>query len=137
MKITGPKGVSSQPSSRSARVDGGFSVGGADRSGSASAAAPMSGASGVGSLAALMALQELDTVEERRRKAIRRGGGLLDRLDALKVAMLDGGGGASALQALARAVAEERRYAEHAGLKDVLDHIETRAAVELAKAGLR
>lgn len=97
----------------------------------------MAAASGVGSLAALLALQQGDTAEERRRRSIRRGGGLLDRLDALKLALLDGGDPGSALQALSRAASEARETEDDAGLKDVLDHIETRAAVELAKAQMR
>ena len=136
MKISRTGGVQGQASSRGGKVEGGFSLGGAAQASGPAASAAMSGLGGVSSVSALLALQETDTVEERRRKAIRRGGGLLDRLDALKVALLEGGGG-NALQALARAVAEERQDQDDAGLKDVLDHIETRAAVELAKARMR
>lgn len=88
-------------------------------------------------MAALLALQEEDGPEARRRKAIKRSGGLLDRLDALKVAMLDGGDGAGVLQALAKAAAEERHGDPDPGLQAVLDQIETRTAVELAKANRR
>lgn len=135
MKVTGPGPVSSQTSQRTARASGGFSVAGAPSG--ASAATPMSGAASVGSVAALLALQEEDGPQERRRKALRRGNGLLDRLDAVKVALLDGGDGAMALQALARAAAEQRHGDPDPELQDVLDHIETRAAVELAKARYR
>jgi len=135
MKVTGPGPISSQSPQRTARSEGGFSV--SKGAGGSSAATPMSGAASVGSVAALLALQEEDGPEERRRRAIRRGAGLLDRLDAVKVALLDGGDGALALQALARAAAEERQGDPDPGLQDVLDHIETRAAVELAKARRR
>ena len=135
MKVTGPGPISSQTPQRTARSEGGFSV--ARGSGGGSAATPMSGPASVGSVAALLALQEEDGPDERRRKAIRRGSGLLDRLDAVKIALLDGGDGALALQALARAAAEERQGDPDPGLQDVLDHIETRAAVELAKARRR
>lgn len=135
MKVTGPGPVSSQTSQRAARSEGGFAV--SKGSAGASAATPVSGAASVASVAALLALQEEDGPQERRRKALRRGSGLLDRLDAVRVALLDGGDGGLALQALARAAAEERQGDPDPGLQEVLDHIETRAAVELAKARYR
>lgn len=135
MKVTGPGPISSQTPQRTARSEGGFSV--SKGSGGGSAATPVAGAASVGSVAALLALQEEDGPLERRRKAIRRGNGLLDRLDAVKVALLDGGDGALALQALAKAAAEERHGDPDQALQEILDHIETRAAVELAKARYR
>ena len=135
MKVSGPGPISSQAPQRAARTGGGFSV--ASGPGPTSAATPTAGASGIASVAALLALQEEDGPEARRRKALKRGSGLLDRLDAVKAALLDGGDGASALQALARIAAEERHGDPDPGLQDVLDHIETRAAVELAKARTR
>lgn len=135
MKVTGPGPISSQTPQRTARSEGGFSV--SKGSGGGSAATPVAGAASVGSVAALLALQEEDGPLERRRKAIRRGNGLLDRLDAVKVALLNGGDGALALQALAKAAAEERHGDPDQALQEILDHIETRAAVELAKARYR
>ena len=81
-----------------------------------------------------MALQGVEDATERRRRAIRRGGGLLDRLDELKLAMLGGESGAPALERLARSLREERPEDADEGLKGLLDQIELRAAVELAKA---
>ncbi len=136
MKVNGPGPVSSQTSSRQRQAEGGFSVSGS--SGAATpAAASVSGMAGVGSIGALLALQAADGPEERRRRAMRRGGGLLDRLDALKLAILGGEDGSSALQALARASSEQRDQTDDPGLTDLLDHIDTRAAVELAKARYR
>ena len=40
---------------------------------------------------ALLALQEVDGPLERRRRAVRRGGRLLDALDAVKLALLGDG----------------------------------------------
>lgn len=136
MKVTGSGPVSTPSSSpRSSRSSGGFAV--AAGPGKTAAAAPTAGTAGIASVAALLALQEEDGPEARRRKAIKRGGGLLDRLESLKIALLDGGDGAPALQALARAAAEERHGDPDPGLQAVLDQIETRTAVELAKAQLR
>jgi hypothetical protein len=84
-----------------------------------------------------MALQGVEGPLERRRRAIRRGGGLLDRLEELKLALLSGESGEAALDRLTRGLREERADEEDAGLKSVLDQIDLRASVELAKAELR
>ncbi|MBA4001077.1 flagellar assembly protein FliX [Brevundimonas sp.] len=137
MKVTGPSGTTSTPSSRTSRTSGGgFSLpsGGASGPGAASAA---SAAGGVAGVSALMALQGVEDATERRRRAMRRGGGLLDRLDELKLMMLAGQDGVGVLNTLARAVREERPDCADPGLDAVLDQIDLRAAVELAKADMR
>lgn len=138
MKITGPTGAPPSSSSRAgARAAGGFSIAGAGQTSSAPAATPVASASGVAGLSSLMALQGVEDATERRRRAIRRGGGLLDRLEDLKLALLDGGDGVAALQGLSRAIAEERPADADPGLSGLLDQIDLRAAVELAKAERR
>jgi subtilisin family serine protease len=135
MKVTGPAGAASTPASRpAARAAGGFSLPTAGGATSASAAGTTSAASGVAGAAALMALQGVEDPIERRRRAIRRGSGLLDRLEEVKLALLGGQDGASALERLARDLREERAEDAEPGLKSVLDQIDLRAAVELAKA---
>ena len=84
-----------------------------------------------------MALQGVEDVTERRRRAIRRGGGLLDRLEELKLALLDGGSSAEALERLSRSLREERPTDADATLNSLLEQIDLRAAVELAKAAVR
>ena len=137
MKVTGPSGTAPTPSSRTSRASGGgFSLpsGGASSAGASSAA---SAAGGVAGVSALMALQGVEDATERRRRAMRRGGGLLDRLDELKLMMLAGQDGVGVLNNLARAVREERPDSADPGLNAVLDQIDLRAAVELAKADMR
>ena len=80
-----------------------------------------------------MAMQEVGTPMERRRRAVNRAGRLLDVLDDLKLGMLEGGATTATLETLARAVREQRSSTDDVGLEGVLDEIETRAAVELAK----
>ncbi len=112
---------------------GGFSVGSA---GAASDAAPMArtaGPTGVSSLDALLALQEVGGPLERRRRAVRRAGRILDVLDEVKMALLDGGLPPAALDRLMAAIREERGGTDDPGLEGLLDEIETRAAVEMAK----
>ncbi len=112
---------------------GGFAV---SQSGAApaSAATARAGAPGVGSLDALLALQELDGPLERRRRSVRRAARILDELDGVKLALLGGDGAApEAMVKLSKAVADERAATEDAELEGVLDEIEVRAAVEMAK----
>ncbi|OMG60772.1 MULTISPECIES: flagellar assembly protein FliX [Brevundimonas] len=135
MKVTGPLGAASTPAARpAARGAGGFALPTTGGAVSAAQAGATSSASGVASAAALMALQGVEDPTERRRRAIRRGSGLLDRLDELKLALLGGQDGATALGRLARDLREERDEEGEPGLKAVLDQIDLRASVELAKA---
>ena len=137
MKVTAPSGPSSAQGSRAAPTSGGFSLPSAGSTAGASAAAAASAPSSVASVSSLMALQGVEDVTERRRRAIRRGGGLLDRLEELKLALLMGEAGDGALDRLTRTLREERPVDADAGLNSLLDQIDLRAAVELAKADLR
>jgi hypothetical protein len=88
-----------------------------------------------------MALQGVESATERRRRSIRRGRGLLDRLDELKLAMLGGENDDGVLDRLTRSLREDRPEDapedEAGGLSGLLDQIDLRAAVELAKAEVR
>ena len=137
MKVTGPTGPSSPQGSRPSRAGGSFSVPSMGAGGAAAPTASASGVSGVSDVSALMALQGVEDVTERRRRAIRRGGGLLDRLEELKLALLRGEAGEGALDRLSRTLREERPIDADAGLNSLLDQIDLRASVELAKAELR
>ncbi len=86
------------------------------------------------SVDALLALQETEGPVERKKRAVRRAGRLLDVLDEVKLAILGEGQGPVALQKLAQAAREERAQTDDTRLEEVLNEVETRAAVELAKA---
>lgn len=134
MKVTGP-GVTGAPgASNGARrpAAGGFAPAGASESREA-AATVMAGGVAAATLDALIALQGMPSALERRRRAVKRAGRLLDVLDDVKLSLLDGGNPMVALERLRGAVREQRDETEDARLEGVLDEIETRAAVELAK----
>ncbi len=137
MKVTGPSGPSAPQASRPARASGGFSLPQAGASGPTNAAAATAAPAGVGDVSALMALQGVEDVMERRRRAVRRGSGILDRLEELKLALLSGETMDGSLEKLARITREERPHDDDAALNGLLDQIDLRAAVELAKADLR
>jgi len=137
MKVTGPSGPSSSQGARPARASGGFSVPSTSAAATTGATAAAGGVSGVGGVSALMARQGVGAATERRRRAIRRGGGLLDRLDELKLALLAGEAGEGALDRLSRTLREECPVDADPALNSLLAQIDLRAAVELAKADLR
>ena len=87
----------------------------------------------ISSVDALIALQEVGGPLERRRRATGRASRILDALDTLKLELLEGGLTPSVVEALMRAVRDQRALTDDPRLEDVLDEIETRAAVELAK----
>lgn len=137
MKVTGTSPTGPATSRPSARSAGGFAVAQGGGSAPAVATTAAGGVGGIADVSALMALQGVEDVTERRRRAVRRGSGLLDRLDELKLALLADEDGAGALNGLRRTLAESRPDDDHAPLNAVLDQIDLRAAVELAKAEVR
>lgn len=94
---------------------------------SAAGAAPMS------SVGALLALQEVADPLTGKRRARERGRRLLDALDEVRVGLLTGSIPPSVLGELARLVGEARDQVDDPGLTAVLDEIDLRAQVELAK----
>jgi hypothetical protein len=86
---------------------------------------------------ALLALQgEEDVVVGRRRRQIKRSNDILDALDDLKVSVLSGEIDDEALLRLQANIAASREDIEDDKLQGVLNEIETRAFVELAKRRL-
>ena len=82
----------------------------------------------------LLALQSVETSGERQKRARRRGIDMLDQLDRLKIDLLEGG---VPLERLSRIVETMRRRESSgdSGLDALLEEIELRARVELAKLG--
>jgi hypothetical protein len=109
---------------------GTFTVGTGDAARSpAGIAAPR----GIGGIDALLALQAVDDIGERRRRAVGRGRTTLDALDALKVGLLSGTLDAAALAKLKAVTKEGGTPLDDARLDGILAEIELRAEVELAK----
>lgn len=134
MKVSGSgaSGPVSGPGAPKSKDGGGFSpaAGGLEEVSSP----PMTAMpSGVTSLDALLALQETSTPTERRRRAVVRADRMLDMLDQVKLALLDGQVSGESLERLRVTVGETRAQTEDPGLEGVLNEIETRAMVELAK----
>lgn len=139
MKVTGPRGAGQATPAKGARSVSGGPAFSPKVPGGPAETAPLASArqvSAVSSVDALLALQEVGGPLERRRRAVSRAGRLLDSLEALKVGVLEGVVTSATLQALARGVREERARTDDQRLESVLDEIETRAMVEMAKLEL-
>jgi hypothetical protein len=132
MKVTGPSGVGSAQGPRPARGGGGegFHIVAPH---AAIGASQTSSVSSIVGVEALLALQDVGTPTERKRRAVGRAGRILDVLDEIKVALLDGELSGGDLDRLRRAVREERGGTDDPKLEAVLEEIELRAAVEVAK----
>lgn len=83
---------------------------------------------------AILALQAVDGPLSGRKKAMRRGASLLDMLDEIKTDLLVGRISADSLDRMA-AMLSEARERSLPGLDALLDDIELRVRVELAKFG--
>jgi hypothetical protein len=87
----------------------------------------------IAALDSILALQQLEDSTEGRSKGLKRGEQLLDMLDQVRDGLLAGGIPRMTLHRLAYAVSQRREGFADPALQEVLDEIELRAHVELAK----
>jgi hypothetical protein len=149
MKVEGPKGPSSVNLKRTRRTErAGGGTGFAEEldrvtsnAGSATAA-PTDLTAPLANVEGLLAVQSVDpdgghsSPEERKRRA-QKGIDILDRLEELRRGLLMGAVPKDRLTDLARIVREKRERGADPVISRLLDEIELRAEVELAKLGRR
>ncbi len=97
--------------------------------------APVSGTAPLAAVDAVLALQEVPDAAEGRSRALRHGADMLERLDDIRHGLLFGTIPREKLKALMEMVQGRRGRADDPRLAAILDEIELRAAVELAKLG--
>jgi hypothetical protein len=134
MRIEGPNAANAPAGTRRAGSAGatGFTLptfGAAP----AAAAAPAPATAGIAGVGALLAAQFEDDITEKRRRARRRADDLLDQLDGLKLATLQGTVTRMDVARLAQSLRDIRDQVDDPGLEEILDAVELRAEVELAK----
>jgi hypothetical protein len=95
--------------------------------------AVVSGPGPIGALDSILMLQGLDDSVDGRSKAAAHGEALLDMLDQVRDGLLAGGVPRATLNRLAYAVTRRHDQFNDPKLQGVLDEIELRAHVELAK----
>ena len=136
MRIQGPTGIAMATTSATPtrRASGTFSVN--EHTESATTKGP-SAVRTFGGIDALIALQGVDDPLERRRQGVKRGRLALDTLDELKIGLLGGTLTPATLNKLRSAAAFLKDDSGEAGLDGVLDEIELRVEVEIAKLSTR
>lgn len=142
MKVEGPNkssGVKGASKSGAKQGAGGaaFSgmLGGAD---DVSEAKNVSGPMAVGGIDALLSLQDVgNSTEESTKRAKKRALSLLDKLDELKVEILTGRVPQHTLHQLSNMIATQRESVMDPKLAAVLDEVDLRVQVELAKFSRR
>jgi hypothetical protein len=108
---------------------GGFSVGGSSESHGQIVAGP----GPIAALDSILMLQGMDDSTDGRSRGLAHGEQLLDLLDSVRDGLLAGGIPRATLNKLAAAVTRRHEAFADPALQDVLDQIELRAHVELAK----
>ena len=93
------------------------------------------GTVGLGGVSTVLALQGApDSTERRaRQRAVQRGDAMLDELEEIRLGLLLGSIPRARLEQLAQIVRARREQVDDPKLTAILDEIELRAAVELAK----
>ncbi|WP_421983792.1 flagellar assembly protein FliX [Roseibium sp.] len=94
----------------------------------------IAGGNAIQGMDALLALQEVDERAERRSKAARHGHSMLDSLEAVRADLLAGVVSEARLEVLAAQVADRKSSGDER-IDSVLEEIELRVKVELAKLG--
>lgn len=135
MRIEGPRRPDqiTRASSKAGSAGRSFSV---ESGGETHAAVAASTGLQVAALDALLALQEAGEPLTGKRRAVKRADDVLDLLDDIKLGILSGAVPRQTLRRLTQLVAERRDDFVEPGLKGVLDEIDLRAQVELAKLEL-
>ena len=135
MKITASNAGRSAALKRTRRSGSGqaFTIQAADVS--AGAAPPTSAArtNAATAVTPLLALQEVPDAATGRSRAIRKGHDLLDQLERIRHALLLGTISPGQLQRTMRLLKERRDEFDDPNLREVIDEIELRVMVELAK----
>ncbi|HEV2533480.1 flagellar assembly protein FliX [Phenylobacterium sp.] len=135
MKVTGTGGVGQAGGARGTQrsADGSFRLPSMGETAGPAQSSNVSTAHAVMGVEALLTLQDVGGPLERKRRAVGRAGRILDLLDGVKLALLEGRISGDALIRLQGAVREQRAGTDDPRLEALLDEIETRAAVEIAK----
>ena len=134
MKITGTRPLNAAPtraSQRAAAKKGSdFSSQLAEEPSAAGTVSPTTPLSAVDSI---LAVQEVPTATDGRSRGIKRGYSILNHLDEIRLGLLTGSIPRQRLLEMGREIKEARDSVVEPQLSSILDDIELRAAVELAK----
>jgi hypothetical protein len=138
MKVGAGRQIGQTTGKRAASARGAGSGFAIDSMNSGRGIAGLNAASSLAAVDSLLALQEAGGLEDATsspRRAMARGEQMLDILDDIKLSLLSGQLPEKKLNRLLHAVEDQQGRVRDPELADILDHIELRARVELAKFG--
>jgi len=137
MKITGYSSIesSSGTTKRSGTAPAGTfaNLVSASEASETSAAGPASDISATAALNNLLLLQEINEEEVRRKKLLKKGYSLLESLEQLRSRLLVGSVSPQLLLEISRQISEQKQLVMDPRINEIIEDIELRAAVELAK----
>lgn len=137
MKVDGPGNIRGQaPTRRAGKAEGAGGAAFAKQLKGTDGAAPASGvsaAAGVHAVSGILAAQEVDDAAARASRGKKRAQDMLDKLDDIRHGLLSGELSADKLVDLSRLVQSRKVAVDDPGLAQLLDEIDLRAQVELAK----
>lgn len=134
-KVGSSKQAASTKKKRSAANAGDFAEQVRGSGAVSNAAQALDGAGAVGTVDAVLAVQEVPGAADGRSKSVlfQYGGDLLDRLDELMLAILAGVVSKERLTELAQKLRQKRQETDDPRLNEIIEEIELRAEVEVAK----
>lgn len=94
-----------------------------------------SGAMPTSSISVLAMLNEVEDALEAPKKSVQRGNDMLDELEKIRDGLLFGGISVGRLENIQRMLANKQAMVKDPELAEIIEEIEIRAAVELAKLG--
>jgi hypothetical protein len=133
-KIDGLGGArQAQPVKRAAKTDGSGGTVFAKQLDEGGDASSTSGVAGTTNVSGILGVQEVDDALSHASKGKMRAEDILDRLEEIRIGLLSGGLSRERLEQLSRLVNTRRSQIKDPRLSAILDDIDLRAQVELAK----
>ena len=133
-KIDGPGALRpAQPAKKAGKAGSADSAGFSHHLDEAGEAGPATGISSTSAVSGIIGLQEVDDATHHASKGKRRANDILDRLEDLRIQLLTGTISRSQLTQLIHIINTQRHQVTDPRLKEVLDEVDLRAQVELAK----
>lgn len=134
MEIKSSRRVESSPVRRTGRAAAGEGMSfAAEEIADAKTAAALTGTGPIAAVNTILALQGVEDSTDSRTRGVRHGEQLLSLLDEVRDGLLAGGIPRATLHRLALAISKRRESFVDPNLQTVLDEIDLRARVELAK----
>jgi hypothetical protein len=134
LEINRTRRIESAPVRRAGRVSTSENTSfAAEEMADAKTAAALTGTGPIAAVDTILALQGIEDSADQRTQGVDHGEGLLNLLDEVRDGLLAGGIPRAMLNRLALAVGKRRESFADAKLQNVLDEIDLRARVELAK----